>query len=90
MEIKIKDYTLRSDKFSMWIEKDGNRIAGYCQSFNRLLEDFMDKAVKESDAKTVEEALAILDKATEEAKQIAKAAYKGDFKIVRSKESEGK
>ena len=99
MEIRVGHYILRSDKFCVWIDEEyksvdektkgkvmTRRVAGYCTSFNRLLEDFMDKAVKESDAKRVEEALAVLDKATKDAKQIAKAAYKGDFKIVRNKE----
>lgn len=83
MDIKVGKYVLRSDRYCCWLEKDGTRIAGYCTRLDRLLEDFIDKQVKESDAKTVEEALGVLDKATKDAKMIAKAAYKGDFKIVR-------
>ena len=103
MEIKVGKYTLKSDRYSTWIEEEyksedektkgktmTRRVAGYCQSFNRLLEDFIDKGIKDSDAKSVEEALSVLCKATRDAKKISKEAAEKNFRIIRHKESEGK
>ncbi len=95
MEIKVGKYWLKSDKFCCWIEeeyKDKNgkttsrRVAGYVTKMDRLLEDFIDKKFKDSDAKSMEEVIKILDEAVKDAKKIAVAAYKGDFKIIRHKE----
>lgn len=99
MEIKVGKFTIRSDKFSMWLEEEyesqddktkgklmTKQVAGYCTSFDRLLEDFIDKKIKDSEVASVEEALKVLADATADAKKIAKSAYKGDFKIIRNKE----
>ena len=96
MEIKIGVYTIRSDKFCIWIEQDfevtegkakgtivSRRITGYYRSLEKLLDDFIDVALKDSDAKSVEEALAILCKATKDASRIAKESIKKDFRIIR-------
>ena len=96
MEIKIGHYTLKSDKFCAWVEQDfevtegkakgtiiSRRITGYFRDFNKLLDDFIDVAIKDSDAQTVADALAILCKATKDAKRIAKEAVKNDFRIIR-------
>ena len=103
MEIKSGKYILKSDKFSMFIEEEyiseeektkgklmTRRVAGFCTSFESLLTDFVDKKLKDSDARSMEEALKVLDEASKEVKQIGKDAAKGKFRIVRHKESEDK
>ena len=96
MEIKIGHFTIKSDKFCAWLEQDfeviegkakgtivSRRITGYHLSFDKLLDDFVDTAIKDSDAKTVEDALAVLCKATKDAKRIAKESITNDFRIIR-------
>lgn len=100
MEIKIGKYTLRSDRFCAWIDKDylnkengkiyQRRVAGYCRDFGTLLDDFIDNGVKESDATEVKQLLAEIESVTKDAKKIARAAYKGDFAIVRNAPKEKK
>lgn len=103
MEIKSGRYTLKSDKFSMWLEEEyiseeekskgklmTRRVAGYCTSLEALFQDFIDQKLKDNDAKSVEEVIKILDKASKEVRQIGKDAAKGKFRIVRHRESEGK
>ena len=93
MEIKIGKYTLRSDRFCAWLDKEykqengkivQRRVSGYHQDIGLLLDDFIDTKVKESDAKDMKQVLAEIDSAMKDAKKIARAAYKGDFAIVRN------
>lgn len=99
MEIKQGKYILKSDKFCLWIEEEyksqdektkgktmTRRVAGYCVSLSRLLDDFVEKKLKDNDAKSMEEVIKILDKTSKEVKQIAKAAAEGNFRVVRHKE----
>ena len=99
MEIKSGRYILKSDKFSMYIleeykQENGEigtkQVAGFCTTLESLLTDFVDKKLKDNDAKSVEEVIKILDKASKEVRQSGKDAAKGKFRIVRNKESEGK
>lgn len=94
MEIKVGRYTLKSDKFAMYIDEDyvaengkkGTRqVAGYCTRMDYLLADFIEKQINDSDAKKLKDVMQKIADATDEAKAIAIAAYKGDFKIVRNK-----
>lgn len=93
MEIKIGKYTLRSDRFCAWLDKEykqengkivQRRVSGYYRDFGLLLDDFIDTKVKESDANDMKQALAEIESAMKDAKKIARAAYKGDFTIVRN------
>lgn len=99
MEIRAGKYTIKSDKFCAWVEeeakiKDGKRkgetetrrVTGYFRNFEQVLDDFIETKVKGSDAKSVEEVLKILDRATKDAKRIVREAKKGDFKIIRKGE----
>lgn len=64
------------------------QVAGYCTRMDYLLADFIEKQINDSDAKKLKDVMLKIADATDEAKAIAIAAYKGDFKIVRNKESE--
>ena len=90
---------MRSDKFCLWIDEEykskdektkgktmTRKVAGYCVSMEKLLDDFVDKQFKDSDATSMEEVLKILDKTSKEVRQIAKAAAEGNFRIIRHKE----
>lgn len=86
MEIKQGKYILKSDRYTFWIEeeytnKKGDigtvRVAGYCMTIARLLEDFADKKLHDSDATTLEEVLTALKEAESDIKALAKAATKG-------------
>lgn len=92
MTVRTGKYILRSDRFGLWIEeefigKDKNgkertstrQVAGFCTSFDSLIEDFLDKKIKDSDAQGFEEAIKAISDATKEAKEIVKAATKGKF-----------
>lgn len=96
MELKIGKYTLHSDKYCAWLTEEKNvktksgkdttknvRVSGYYREFEFLLRDFIHTRVKDSDATEVKEVLALIDKTQKEAVQIAKAAVKADFHIVR-------
>lgn len=94
MELKIGKYTLKSDKFCAWLEKEckteqgkttQRRVTGYFRDFNLLLDDFIDTKVKESDASDMKQALAEIDSALKDAKRIAKETVKADFHIVRER-----
>lgn len=89
MKIKVGKYTLYSDRYSYWItvdtEKSEKQIAGYCVTMERLLEDFMDKRLKESEAETFKEAIETLNEAVKEAKEIVKASTKGKFEKEKKK-----
>lgn len=96
MEIKAGNFVLKSDRYCCWIEHeytDGKgklatkQITGYCTDFKKLLDDFLDRTIKSADVTSMEDAIKVIKQATEDAKSIAKAAYKGDFKIIRTKES---
>lgn len=95
MEIKIGKYTLRSDRFCAWLDKEykqengkivQRRVSGYHRDIGLLLDDFIDTKVKESDARDMKQALAEIESAMKDAKKIARAAVKADFQIVRNKE----
>ena len=92
MEIKVGNYILRSDRFCMWLEekytdkkgKDATRmVAGYCTSFKQLLDDFTEKKIKGTDAKTMKELLAVMEQTLDDIEAMHREAVKKDFKIIR-------
>lgn len=88
MKIECGRYTVNGDSYCLWInetyetkdpktkEKTGKtreeRVAGYCENFEQLLEDFVDRKTRNSDATTLKEMLKELASAEREAKKIAK------------------
>lgn len=101
MEVRIGKYILRSDRFCMWIDeeyevKEGKtkgrktrrRVAGYTQSFDQLLRDFVRVKHRDNDAKNIKELLEVFKKTAEDTELIKKTALKEDFKIIRQKARE--
>lgn len=98
MEIKIGRYTLRSDRYCMWIDtesankdKHGNptgkttvrRVAGYSRTWEHLLRSFVEVQHRDNDAQTVKELLKVFKQVAEDTESLKKTALKGDFKIIR-------
>lgn len=70
MEVKIGKYIIKSDAYCMWMEEEyagktkggaekvaTRQVAGYVKTFEQLLENFMEKRIRNSDAIEVEEVL---------------------------------
>ena len=96
MEIRIGDFILKSDGFSMWLEeeyegkdakgrpkKQTRRVAGYAGNIDILLRQFQEHRHKNNDATTVAELLKVLKKTADDTELIKKTALKEDFKIIR-------
>lgn len=92
MEIKVGNYTLRSDKFAMWIEEDytdkkgkkaTRQVAGYCTSLDNLLRDFMEKQINGSDADTLTKLIKAMQKTFYDMQELNEKALKEDFRIIR-------
>ena len=90
MEITSGKYTLKSDRFCVWIEQEvktekgkirHQRITGFYRDFGLLLDNFIDLRVKDSDASDMKQLLAEIESATKDAKKIAREAYKGKFAL---------
>lgn len=91
MNIECGRYTIHSDNFCMWItervetKKDGKPtgkyaervVAGYVETPVALMEDFIDKKTRNSDATTLKELLKDMAKAEKDVKAIIKAIKKG-------------
>lgn len=97
MEIKIGRYTVCSDKFNVWIvtesktkskkakkEVSEERVAGYSQDWQMLLESFMQNHYRNSDAKTVEKLLRDMNTIERNLKKIIKETDKEVAKILMS------
>lgn len=91
MNIKIGKYRLRSDQYSMWITEEyvkeqgrhkgetaEKRVAGYAESFEVLLRQFVTDRVMDSDAESLETLLEQLSRTIDEGVAIAKAVAKGE------------
>lgn len=103
MEIKIGKYTLKADRYGVWLEQEvkgkkgksegkdvQRRITGYYRDFSLLLDDFIDSRVKDSDANNMKQVLAEIDSALKDAKRIARETIKADFHIVKDTRKEKK
>lgn len=93
MEIKIGRYTLKSDRFSCFIEQEftqengkvgQRRVTGYFRDIGSLLDDFIDTRTKDSDATELKQVLAEIESALKDAKKIARESVKADFQIIRN------
>ena len=96
MEIRIGDFILKSDGYSMWIEeeymgkdakgkpkKQTRRVAGYAGNIDILCRQFIEHRHKNNDATTVAELLKVLQKTATDMETIKKTALKEDFRILR-------
>lgn len=92
MEIRIGNYILRSDAYSMWIDEefvnskgkdDVRKIAGYSQSFPTLLASFQRNKTLDNNAKTIEGLLRHLAKVSTDMSMLNEAAVKEDLRIIR-------
>ena len=87
LDIRVDDYHIVSDKWSIWIEKDEKpkktpntkhdvitrRVSGYHTDFFRLFRSFVDKQVRESNARTVDGAIRKITAARRDALKMIKA-----------------
>lgn len=93
MEIRVGQFTLKSDQMCFWIEeeyigKDKNkkdklmtrRVAGYASSYANLLRQFTDHKHKAIGADTMTKLIRELKQVAEDTAQINEAALKEDFK----------
>ena len=99
MEIKVGRYTLMSDMYCMWIMEeyylpnrgDGDgafanrKVAGYSFDFNSLMKSFMDRKVRVSGAKELDELLADLHQIYDDMLAFRDAAVREDFKKLDKK-----
>lgn len=98
MKVKCGRYTIYSDAYCMWIaetreskDKDGKptgktreeRVAGYCENLEQLMEDFIEKRTRNSDATTLKQLLKDLASAERDAKKILKEVKKDGRDRVR-------
>ena len=89
MKITVGKYTIYSDKWSVWINEkfetidkktkqptgkyEERKVAGYCNTLERTLEDFIDKKFMGSDAEDLEAVLKALRDAETVCKDIIDA-----------------
>lgn len=87
MNIECGRYTIHSDAFCLWItercetKKEGvstgkytdKLVAGYVQNLEELMDDFIDRKTRNSDAVKLKELLKDIAKAEKNAKEIVKA-----------------
>ena len=93
MEIRVGQFTLKSDTMCFWIEeeyigKDKNkkdklmtrRVAGYASSYSNLLRQFTDHKHKAIGADTMTKLIRELKQIAEDTASVNEAALKSDFK----------
>lgn len=88
MKIEVGRYTIIGDSYCLWItetretkdpktkKKTGKvtteRVAGYSLNFEELMEDFIDRKTRNSDAATLKQMLRDIASAEKDAKKIVK------------------
>ena len=93
MEIRVGNFTLRSDERCFWIEEEyigkdkdkkdklmTRRVAGYASSYANLLRQFTDHKHKAIGADTMTKLIRELKQIAEDTAQINETALKEDFK----------
>lgn len=93
MEIRVGQFTLKSDQMCFWIEeeyigKDKNkkdklmtrRVAGYASTYANLLRQFTDHKHKAIGADTMTKLIRELKQIAEDTASVNEAALKEDFK----------
>lgn len=96
MKIKVGDYTMQSDRYSMWVmknkvvaagknkgEKYETRVAGYASTLPLLRRQFVENCYKDSDAETLKGLLKELEQCFEDMVMLDETAVKKDFRIMR-------
>lgn len=97
MEIKVGRYYLRSDQFCIWIEeeyqskgKDGKpgrvqrrKVAGYTNSIDNLIRQFLEHKHRASEATTVAQLIKEWGQIADDAVELKEAAVKADLKAMR-------
>lgn len=97
MEIKVGRYYLRSDQFCIWIEeeyqskgKDGKpgrvqrrKVAGYTNSIDTLIRQFLEHKHRASEATTVAELIKEWGQIADDAMLLKKTAVANDLKAMR-------
>lgn len=97
MEIKVGRYYLRSDQFCIWIEeeyqskgKDGKpgrvqrrKVAGYTNSIDTLIRQFLEHKHRASEATTVAELIKEWGQIADDAMLLKKTAIKADLRAMR-------
>lgn len=97
MEIRVGKYILRSDQFTLWIEeeyiskgKDGKpgkkqtrKVAGYTNSIDNLIRQFVAHKHRASEATTMTALIKELKQIAEDAAELKKTAVANDLKAMR-------
>lgn len=97
MEIRIGKYILRSDQFCFWIEeeyvskgkngkpgrKQTRKVAGYTNSIDTLVKQFVAHKHRASEATTVEQLVREMKQIAEDAALVKKTAVANDLKAMR-------
>lgn len=97
MDIRVGRFILRSDQYAIWIEeeyqskgKDGKpgrkqtrKVAGYTNSIDNLVKQFVAHKHMASEATTVEELIKEMKQVAEDAALIKKTAVANDLKAMR-------
>ena len=97
MDIRVGKYVLRSDQYSIWIEeeyvskgKDGKpgkkqtrKVAGYTDSIDNLIRQFVAHKHRASEAQTMTELIKELKQIAEDAVMLKKTAVANDLKAMR-------
>lgn len=97
MDIRVGRYYLRSDQFCIWIEeeyqskgKDGKpgrvqrrKVAGYTNSIDTLIRQFLEHKHRASEATTVAELIKEWGQIADDAMLLKKTAVANDLKAMR-------
>lgn len=87
MKIKVGNYILNSDALNFWITEeyetkngktDERMVTGYCYTFEKLLETFLQRKIGSSDATTLSELLIVLKSVFEDMMELNKAKFESD------------
>lgn len=89
MDIKVGNFTLKSDPHNLWVtetvtSEDGKeydvKVAGYSPTFQGLLNSFIKKEIRKSDAKSFDELYADIEKLEKRLEEINKLCEMGGRK----------
>ena len=104
MDIRVGRYYLRSDPYAIWIEeeyqgkgKDGKpgrvqrrKVAGYTNSIDNLIRQFLEHKHRASEATTVAQLIKEWKQIADDAMELKKTAVANDLKAMRKTAKEVK
>jgi len=103
MKIQVKNYTLHSDRFALWVterqpagekaektEYVDVRVGGYCTNLKNLIRSFGENQLKMSDATDMEELLEDIERIADDMIELNEAALEDDIDRARKKWGNGK